>query len=185
MIKGIKKEAEKFWWLLLITGILSVLFGLVAILWPGVTLVALIYLFSFFLIGNGLIELFYSLSSFYYDEFWWFAFFIGIALIIVGVFLALHPALGAAVFVMVVSCTLIVRGIYDLVIGISLAFRKELWIISGILNILAGILIWLYPVSGSLAFAWVVGLYAFINGILVISGATAAKKAYRALITKL
>ena len=42
------------WWLLLLRGLASIAFGIVAFLWPGLTLVALTYMFGIYAIVDGL-----------------------------------------------------------------------------------------------------------------------------------
>jgi uncharacterized membrane protein HdeD (DUF308 family) len=41
------------WWLLLLRGLAAIAFGVIAFLWPGITLVALTYLFGIYAIVDG------------------------------------------------------------------------------------------------------------------------------------
>src|SRR5262249_58569749 len=42
------------WWLLLLRGLAAIAFGVIAFFWPGITLVALTYLFGIYAIVDGL-----------------------------------------------------------------------------------------------------------------------------------
>lgn len=53
MLDEVKEYAEDLWWLLVLGGVTSVLFGLVAIFMPGLTLVSLIVAFAVFAIVWG------------------------------------------------------------------------------------------------------------------------------------
>ena len=51
------------WWLLLIRGIIAVLFGLMAFIWPGLTLVTLILLYAAYALVDGLMAIWVSVTS--------------------------------------------------------------------------------------------------------------------------
>ncbi|RIK43843.1 MAG: hypothetical protein DCC55_04665 [Chloroflexi bacterium] len=44
------------WWLLLIRGVLAVIFGILALVWPGITLAVLVLLFGAYALVDGIFE---------------------------------------------------------------------------------------------------------------------------------
>jgi len=183
MLKELKDSAKHMWWLVVVASVASILFGIATLFMPGVTLVTLIVLFAVFLMVNGIIELVYGFSSINEDSYWWVSALVGLILLGASIYLAKNPGITAAVFILTVGWVLIARGVYDIAVGIFQARSKALWIISGIFSAAAGIIIWVYPVSGGLAFAWVLGLYALINGALVFSSALATRTAFKQIIS--
>jgi uncharacterized membrane protein HdeD (DUF308 family) len=185
MLKDLKEGATSMWWLLVITSVASIVFGIATLFMPGVTLVSLIVLFALYLLVNGIVELIYGFNAVERDELWWLSTLIGVALIGVSVYLVKNPAINASVFVLMLGWILVIRGVYDITIGTFFAEHKVSWIISGILGIVTGIMIWVYPVSGSLAFVWVLGLYALINGAIVLSSALTVRSTYKKIMKSL
>src|SRR5437763_8213754 len=51
------------WWLVLLQGVLSVVLGVLALAWPGVTLGALILLWGLFALLNGVVDVFGALGA--------------------------------------------------------------------------------------------------------------------------
>lgn len=122
----------------------------------------------------GAIGLIIGLASINKNSYWWLALIAGLIMLGVGVFLATNLQLSIATFVLLVGGALLVNGIIDMLIGIFISRKAEhriLWILTGALSLIAGAVIWVYPVRGSLAFVWVLGLYALIMGVVSISKA--------------
>ncbi len=166
------------WWLLLIKGIVGILFGLVAITQPAITLVALSFFFALFLVISGTLDMVSSVMARDSDDMWWLKLLVGLFELGVGVYLFQRPGLALASFVVFVALFLIVRGVIDLVVAFDRSLdssHKALLALAGSLGLLAGIVIWRYPVEGTLAFVWVLGLYALITGPLWVVLAYDAK----------
>ena len=59
-----------------------------------------------------------------------------------------------------------------------------MWIITGLLGIVAAIALIVYPLPGTLAFVWVIGLYALVHGVVNIGYAFQIRKEVKVLTGK-
>lgn len=183
-VETLGKTINELWWLLLIQGIVAVFFGLASIFWPGLTLTALVYLFSAFVLAWGIVEIIYGFLGVGRRHSWWLTLVFGIAGLGAGIYLVRHPQVSFTALILIIGLLLIGRGILDIV-SIFLekqgSTHKALSAIIGVAAVGAGIIILFQPVSGGVAFVWVLGLYAFIYGALTIALAIQAREALSAL----
>ncbi len=182
---GAEQYLRGLWWMWLLAGVVSIVFGLVATFWPGLTLVVAIQLAAFFVLMWGIFELVIGLSKAGDDKFWWAQSLVGIAMTVLGIFLVKHLDLGLAAFALVLGWTLLARGVVDAAIGYYLDQPgKAWWWLSAVLGIVAGIVMWMYPAGAGVAYMWVLGLYALINGSVIVSRALTASAVYRESVAK-
>jgi uncharacterized membrane protein HdeD (DUF308 family) len=107
---------------LVLRGILSILFGIAAVFWPGLTVLTLLYLFAAFLLIGGLVELVMSAvhlgtpgTSILTKIL---KLVLGILQIGVGVYLLRHPHITFVTFILLIGFTLIVRGVFEIMEGL-------------------------------------------------------------------
>jgi uncharacterized membrane protein HdeD (DUF308 family) len=122
---GIKaaRNGER-WGLLILEGIVDLAAGLVAVLWPAITLVALIWIIAIWAIISGALMLGAAFTLNLDHGRWWLALG-GIASIIFGILLVVEPLIGAVVLTMWVGAYAIVFGIFLLVLAFQLHGKKE------------------------------------------------------------
>ncbi|HSW84990.1 MAG TPA: DUF308 domain-containing protein [Candidatus Saccharimonadales bacterium] len=171
--------ASQMWEGLMMRGVISIIFGFVAIFWPGLTLITLIYLFSAFILVSGLISLGTGLVDLFRrggNSLLMNLLLLVIAVIEtgVGIYLLRHIHVGFATFILLIGLTLIARGVVEFVTaifssGINLATHRWVMILSGTISVIAGVIILFQPVAGGVAFVWVLGLYALITGPLLLA----------------
>lgn len=121
---GIKaaRNGER-WGLLILEGAVDIAAGLVAVVWPAITLVALIWLIAIWAIVSGALMLGAAFTLNKDHGRWWLALG-GIASLIFGVLLVLQPLIGALVLTMWIGAYAIVFGIFLLVLAYQLRSRK-------------------------------------------------------------
>jgi uncharacterized membrane protein HdeD (DUF308 family) len=166
------KAINELWWTGLVGGVLALFFGITAVFWPGLTLVVLVYLFSGFILAFGVLYLLVGLMSIRRRSSWWVTALVGALAIGGGVYLVRHPAVSFTTFVLIVGLLLIARGLLDLArvfVDRLDGATKTFMAIVGVAGIIAGILILAQPVTGGVAFVWILGLFAIIDGILGIA----------------
>lgn len=162
------------WPLLAVRGAFAVLFGVLAILWPGATILTLVLLFGVYALADGLFSGGLAMAKQPPQPRWLLG--IEAALGLVVAFLAFtRPGVTAVTMLMVAGLWALVLG--GLRIAQAIALRKQLeneWslVVSGALSIVVGLLVVTQPAAAALAFAWVIGILAIALGTAEISLAT-------------
>ncbi|HET6924390.1 MAG TPA: DUF308 domain-containing protein [Candidatus Saccharimonadales bacterium] len=163
---------------LVLRGVVATLFGVAAVFWPGITLVTLIYLFSAFVLISGIVNLVFGLTKLFRGVTSWYAVVLNLVLGVlevgVGVYLLRHINVGFTTLVLLIGFLLIVRGLFEVVeglLGTRTAGHRVVLVVVGLLALAAGIIMLFQPVSGGVAFVWILGLYGIIAGPLMIAAA--------------
>ena len=125
IISGIKaaRNGER-WGLLILEGIVDIAAGVVAFLWPLITLVALTWLIAIWAIVSGALMLGAAFTLNIDHGRWWLALG-GIASIIFGILLVIEPLVGAVVLTMWIGAYALVFGAVLLILAFQLHSRKE------------------------------------------------------------
>ncbi len=173
MKNSVSAKPSELWWLGVVQGIVTLLFGIAALFWPGLTLVTLVYLFSAYVLVWGVVEIVRSLTGMQgVMGTWWLNLIFGIVGLGVGVYLVRHPNVTFATLVLLIGFVLIIRGVFDIVASLFVhmsATAKVMAMIAGIVAVLAGIFVLRQPVTGGVAFVWILGLFSLIMGPLTIA----------------
>jgi uncharacterized membrane protein HdeD (DUF308 family) len=156
----------KNWWVLLIRGILAILFGVLAFVMPGLTLLTLVLLYGVYALTDGITALFVGGSSRA-----WGLVLIGVLGLIVGLCTFIYPGITAVALLYLIAAWAVVRGVFEIITAIQ--WRKEIsyeWalIISGVISILFGVVLIANPAVGALAVVWIIGVYALVFGFVMI-----------------
>ena len=163
MAKQEQSSLEKqLWGLAIAQGVLAILFGIVALFWPGLTVALLIVLFSVFILVWGIVGIITSLTSINKEKFWWLELIFSVLVLGLAVYMLRNPVDTAKIFVFFIGLTFLVRGVVDILEGLFDAGRtggnRVFHVVVGILGILAGLVTLAYPVSAGVAVFWVIGL---------------------------
>jgi uncharacterized membrane protein HdeD (DUF308 family) len=162
---------RKNWWMLVLRGALAVVFGIAALVIPGLTLAVLIFLFGAYAFVEGVSSLYMSWMSRHANNRWWLLALEGVVGIVAGVLASVWPGLTALALLYVIAFWSIVTGVME--ISAAYQLRKEIdneiWLgLAGAISILFGILLIVAPGAGALAVVWMIGLYAITFGIVMI-----------------
>jgi uncharacterized membrane protein HdeD (DUF308 family) len=166
------------WWVPALRGIFGILFGVLALLWPGLTLLTLVALFAAYALLGGIASVVGAIGHRKADDDWWLPLLLGLVSIGAAVVAVVNPMLTTLVLVMVIGANALVTGVLDIVAAVRL--RKEIkgeWLLglSGIASVVFGALVFLYPLAGALAVIWLVSTYALVTGVLLLMLAIRAR----------
>jgi uncharacterized membrane protein HdeD (DUF308 family) len=164
----------RYWWTLVLRGIVAILFGVIAFLWPGVTLAALVLLFGAYAFVDGIAAVILGIKEYGDRERWWATLLVGIVSIAAGLVALLMPGITALALLTVIAVWAIMRGVFELVAAIRLRHVIEgewLLALAGVMSIAFGALLLAFPGAGALAVIWWIGAYAMVLGaVLVVLG---------------
>ena len=165
------RSLSQNWWLVVLRGVLAILFGVSAFIWPGITLLTLVFLFGIYAIADGLIAIWTGFSRTRESPRWWTFLLEGLLSIGAGVVALVWPDLATLVLIYMIASWAVFTGILEIIAAIRL--RHEItneWFLAlgGVLSIGLGILLFLQPAAGSLAIIWMIAGYALVFGILLV-----------------
>lgn len=179
MAKAIAAKDVKGSYILL--GVLTIIFGVVAVFWPHETLLTLIYLVGAYLLVSGIVHLIHGISSVSTPESWWYlTALLGAVEVGFGIYILRHPALSFTNFVVLLGFALIIRGVVEFV-GALFGHYKEsssrwMALLSGLLALVVGVVILDQRSSAGIAFVWILGAYAIVVGVMMLAGSNAIEE---------
>lgn len=159
-------------WQAAVRGILAIIFGILVLVWPGISLLVLVYLFGALALVNGFLALIaaFQLRPILFSV--WPLVLEGLAGIAIGLLTFFWPGITSLVLLLLIAIWAVVLGICEIAAAFSSnASAGERWMtgIAGAFSIIFGILLLLQPRAGLLAVVWLIGFYAIIWGIVLIS----------------
>jgi uncharacterized membrane protein HdeD (DUF308 family) len=168
----------KNWWLVVLRGVAAIIFGILAFVWPGITLLTLVLFWGAFALVDGVLAIIAAVKGGNPMPRWWLAI-VGIAGIAAGALTFLMPGLTALVLVTFIAVWAIVLGVMEIYGAIKL--RKEIegeWllILNGALAVAFGILLLWRPTTGALALIYIIAAYAVIIGVIYVAFGLKLKK---------
>ena len=164
-------DLARNWWLFLLRGICAIIFGVLTFAWPGQTLITLVILYGVFALFDGGLAIGAAITGGVPAPRWWLAL-VGLLGIAVGAVTLAWPGITGLVLLFFIAGWAIASGVFQIVGAIRL--RKEiegelLLIASGVLSVLFGLLIMMFPGAGALGLVRAIGVFAIIYGILIVA----------------
>ena len=155
------------WWVVALRGILAIVFGIVALVYPGITLLSLAFVFGAYVFVDGVFAVASAFGHGGREAVWYVL--EGILGIAVGIATFLYPGITAQVLVFLVGLWAILTGIFEVVAGFELPIARD-WLLAlaGAVSIIFGVLVFVNPVGGALAVVWLIGIYALVFGVTLL-----------------
>jgi uncharacterized membrane protein HdeD (DUF308 family) len=160
------------WWVLAVRGGAAVLFGIVALIWPAITVLALVLVFGAYALVDGVLALYAALANRpeARGRRGWLAV-EGVAGVLAAIAAVVWPDITALALLYLIAAWALVTGVAEIVAAIRL--RQEVqgeWLLalSGVLSIVFGVLAFIYPSAGALAVVWLIATYAIVFGVVML-----------------
>jgi uncharacterized membrane protein HdeD (DUF308 family) len=162
-------DAASHWWAFALRGLAAVIYGILAFVWPGITLALVVLFWGAYALVDGVLTLPAGFRTAQDQR--WLLFLERIVGIAAGIVTFLLPGLTALVLVYIIGAWALVTGVLAMIAAIRLrrVIENEWWfVLSGIGSVLFGITLLIAPGAGALALIWLMALYAIVSGILLI-----------------
>jgi uncharacterized membrane protein HdeD (DUF308 family) len=161
----------KNWWLFTLRGILGIIFGFLALIFPGPTMLSLVLLFSAYMLVDGVAAIISAVRAIRRKEDrWGILIFEGLLNIATGIAAFLWPGLTVIAFVWLISAWAIVTGALMTAAGSRLNIDHGRWwlVLGGLLSLAYGVLLIIAPLIGAVVLTWWIGVYALVFGIALV-----------------
>ncbi|WP_113701632.1 HdeD family acid-resistance protein [Nonomuraea lactucae] len=162
-------QLARVWWLVLIRGIAAIIFGVLALIWPGITLWVLVIFFGAYALVSGAFSLVAGFRHEAKSRAW--LIISGIIGILAGIIAFVWPGITSLALLFVVAFWAIFTGVSEIVAGIQMrqVIQNE-WalIVGGVLSVIFGVLLLIWPGAGLLTLVWLLGIFAVLYGIAMV-----------------
>ena len=167
----------RHWGWVLTFGVLTLIAGIATVAWPGRTILVIAVLFGLQLFVHGIFRLVLAFTSAAEGHRALYAI-LGILSILVGILVMRHTFQTVKIFALILGAYWVVSGVIDFLAGI---FAKDApnrgWtIFMGLLGFAAGVVVLVQPEISLGVLAWVLGVWLIMFGVMEIFASFALKK---------
>lgn len=160
------------WWAVALRGLAALVFGVLTLVSPGISLAALVLLFGAYALADGVLAIVVASRHRRAGEKWWVVALGGIAGIAAGIITFLMPAITALVLVYFIAARAIIVGAMEVAAAIRL--RKVIkgeWLMAlgGVASIVFGVVVALFPGIGALTVVLWIGAFSVVIGAMLIA----------------
>jgi uncharacterized membrane protein HdeD (DUF308 family) len=169
-LQALRDILRQNWWMIAIRGLLGVIFGLVALFLPGITMLSLVLVFAAYMLVDGAFCTYAAVKAVRQRERWGWLLLQGLASIAAGVIAVIWPGITVIAFVLLVAAWAIVSGCLMLAAAYRLDKEHGRWwlVFGGVVSLLYGALLVIAPVIGAIVLTWWIGAFSLVFGVLLI-----------------
>lgn len=171
-MRGMGDLLLRRWWLVVVRGVAAILFGVIGLLWPGITLLVLVFLFAFYTLVDGMVAIAGAVADKAAPggDRWLLGLLGGIG-VVTGLVAVMWPGITALALLFVIAAWAVVTGVLEIVTGWQL--RKVItgeWLlfVSGALSVVLGFLLFAFPGEGALTLIVTIAAFAILWGIVLV-----------------
>ena len=160
------------WWELILRGIFIMIFGILAIAYPDLTLAVFVIFFGAFVFIEGIFQMVGAFAAKAENPQWALMFISGLFSFMIGVIVLAWPGMSALVLLYFIGAWFLISGTVQLVFGLRAigdGTKAGVHIVGGILGIMIGMLAFIWPGATAMSIIWIIGLFAIFFGIQLIA----------------
>jgi len=161
------------WWALALRGVLAIVFGVLAIIWPGLTAVILTLMFGAYAFVDGIFALVAAMRLAHRHARSGPLLVEGILNILIGIICIFWPVPALVALIYLIAIWAIISGIALMAAGMALNRLAGEWLLllGGLVSIIFGIILFIVPAAGVVALSWWLGIYALLFGSTLVAAA--------------
>lgn len=167
----------RHWPLILVRGLAAIAFGILCLVWPGISLLALVLIYGVYAIIDGISAIAWGARSR-----WTGMVVVGVVSMLSGLIAFFWPGITALALIYLIATWAIVRGVSEIAAAIRLhphVTNETMLIVGGVLSILFGVLVALFPGAGALSLVWAIGVFAVVFGLFAVGLALRLRRLQR------
>jgi uncharacterized membrane protein HdeD (DUF308 family) len=172
-------DLRQAWPVLMARAVFALALGLVMLIVPGVTLLLVAWAFGIYALVDGAAQIVDAIRRRQRPR-WWIALLLGLIGVVAGVIALIWPFLTAVLLAVLVGSWALVTGAIEIVSAMRQRRerRRTAWlVVAGLLSVVAGVLILIWPVHGAFAVAMLLGVFATAYGVVLAGLALAVRRA--------
>jgi uncharacterized membrane protein HdeD (DUF308 family) len=167
----VRDQVTQNWWAVALRGAFAILFGILTIAWPQITVVVLVALFGAWALLDGISAFVAAWRSAEAKQTWWPFLLTGVLGVGAAIVTWVWPQITALSLLYVIAVWAIVSGVLQLAGAIRMrkVITNEFWLgLAGVAGIVFGVLALIYPGAGAIAITWAIGWYAIVVGFFFL-----------------
>jgi len=185
-VRGMGELAAKYWWVILVRGIVLILLGVAMLIWPKQSVWVFAIIFVAYLFIDGIMSIFQGFSARKSGQSGTGDFVVGALAILAGIVILVWPKESATVIAFIVAFWALLAGISGIAGG--LALRKQPgsgwgWFLTwGVLALVFGIIVLFNPAALLVSLIWLVAIWAIMAGIIFAIASFFVRKAGNVIV---
>lgn len=158
------------WWAIALRGVAAILFGVIALFMPGVTMLALVLMFAAYMLVDGVLAIVAAVRAARQHNRWGWLMLEGIVDLVAGGIAVVWPLITVLAFVYLLGAWAIVSGALLFIAGFRLNLEHGRWLMTlgGVISVVWGVLLLVWPFIGALVLTWWMAGYALFFGVALL-----------------
>lgn len=168
---GTKSILAQYWWLVALRGVIGIAFGIIALMMPVATILALLLVFCAYMLVDGGFALYAAYQAARQRKKWGLLVLQGLANLMAGVLALFWPGLTVLAFVLLLAAWALVSGCLQIVAAFRVNSGRWWLVLSGLVSLVYGALLVAAPLIGAVVLTWWMGAWAIFFGAFLIVAA--------------